>query len=236
MTSHNHGDWLPEPDPSGLGNVAETIAGLPEGSHRRAVRCDGVSMMSGGVRIACGVLSVALVALGGSVSPARSATLPQTVVDAVHGSVVGWAKSGTDWFVVDLTGRRGGWCGLDGAAWHVSLVQTKRLSPRVVSERPIGGAMCGNSLAWVRAGRFSDGRHQEAAFMLWTTPSIGAWTYIYRLDGGRLDLLARFAGDSVTLGSGTVTVGFENRGRSRHGELRDVYRFSGGRYRLVGRH
>ena len=28
--------------------------------------------------------------------------------------------------------------------------------------------------AEVRAGRFSDGRHREVAFMLWTTPSIGA--------------------------------------------------------------
>jgi hypothetical protein len=31
----------------------------------------------------------------------------------------------------------------------------------------------------------------------------------------------------VTLGRGTVTVRFENRGRSAHGELEDVYRFVG---------
>jgi hypothetical protein len=37
------------------------------------------------------------------------------------------------------------------------------------------------------------------------------------------------------LGRGTVTVSFENRGRSRHGEIEDVYRFADGRYRLVVR-
>jgi hypothetical protein len=71
--------------------------------------------------------------------------------------------------------------------------------------------------------------------MLWTTPAIGATTYVYRLDGGRLRRLARFGGDRVTLSAGTVTVGYENRGRSPHGELEDVYRFVGGRYRLVAR-
>jgi hypothetical protein len=95
--------------------------------------------------------------------------------------------------------------------------------------------MCGNELAWVRAGRFSDGRHREVAFMRWTTPSIGASSYIYRVDSGRFRLLAKFAADKVTLARGSVTVSFENRGRSRHGELEDVYRFFGGRYRLVRR-
>jgi hypothetical protein len=71
--------------------------------------------------------------------------------------------------------------------------------------------------------------------MLWSTPSIGASTSIYRIDGGKLRLLATFAGDKVALGRGTVTVSFENRGRSRHGELRDVYRFENGRYELVSR-
>jgi len=42
-------------------------------------------------------------------------------------------------------------------------------------------------------------------------------------------------GDKVTLGRGTVTVSFENRGRSRHGEIEDVYRFTGGKYTLVHR-
>jgi hypothetical protein len=39
----------------------------------------------------------------------------------------------------------------------------------------------------------------------------------------------------VTLGPGTATVSFENRGRSPHGEIEDVYRFRGGAYRLVRR-
>ncbi len=58
-------------------------------------------------------------------------------------------------------------------AWRV---ETSRLPVHVVDDRLIAGAMCGNELAWVRAGRFSDGRHREVAFMLWTDPSIGATT------------------------------------------------------------
>jgi hypothetical protein len=126
-------------------------------------------------------------------------------------------------------------CGLDGVSWRMALVETTQLPMRVIADRRISGAMCGNELAWVRAGRFSDGRHPEVAFMLWTTPAIGAWTYIYRLDGGRFHLLAKFGGDQVKLARGTVTVGFENRGRSPHGELKDVYRFAGNHYRLVSR-
>jgi hypothetical protein len=38
------------------------------------------------------------------------------------------------------------------------------------------------------------------------------------------------AGDRVTLRRGKVIVGFENRGRSPHGEIEDVYRFVHGRY------
>jgi len=37
------------------------------------------------------------------------------------------------------------------------------------------------------------------------------------------------------LGRGIVTVSFENRGRSPHGELEDVYRFDGVHYRLASR-
>jgi hypothetical protein len=57
-----------------------------------------------------------------------------------------------------------------------------------VADRRIGGTMCGNELAGVRAGRFSDGRHREVAFMLWTTPSIGAWTSIYCVGGAGVSL------------------------------------------------
>ena len=166
---------------------------------------------------------------------ASAATIPTPVFEAVHGRVVGWAKTGTDWFVVYVDRKGGDWCGLRGASWRMALVETTRLPVRVVADRRIGGAMCGNELAWVRAGRFSDGRHREVAFMLWTTPAIGAWTYVFRLDRRHFRLLAKFGGDEVTLGRGTVRVGFENRGRSPHGELEDVYRFVGGRYRLVRR-
>jgi hypothetical protein len=168
------------------------------------------------------------------VSLGRAAIVPVPVVDAVHGRLVGWANGGSDWFVVYLSGNGRGWCGFDGAAWHTGLVE-RRLPQRLVADRRLGRAMCGNSLAWVRTGRFSDGRHQEAAFMLWTTPSIGAWTYIYRLSHDHLRLLARFYGDRVTLRPGTVTVEFENRGRSPRGDLKDVYRFTNGRYRLAHR-
>jgi hypothetical protein len=169
------------------------------------------------------------------VAAASAATIPYPVFAAVHGRVVGWAKTGSDWFVVYVDGKGGGWCALRGAWWRMALVETTRLPVHVVADRRISGAMCGNELAWVQVGRFSDGRHREVAFMLWTTPAIGAWSYIYRVDGGRFRLLARFGGDRVTLGRGTVTAGFENRGRSPHGEIEDVYRFVGGGYRLVRR-
>ena len=70
--------------------------------------------------------------------------------------------------------------------------------------------------------------------MLWATPSLGATTYIYRVDGGRLTRLAALPGDKVTLGRGTVTVRFENAGRNPNGKLRETYRYEAGRYRLVG--
>src|SRR5947209_6203950 len=142
---------------------------------------------------------LALVLAGG----AAAATVPPPVVEAVHGRVVGWAKSGSDWFVVYVDRKGGDRCGLAGASWRMALVETTKLPVRVVADRRIGGAMCGNELAWVRAGRFSDGRRREVAFMLWTTPAIGASTYIYRVDGGRLRFLAKFGGDSVSLRRGT---------------------------------
>jgi hypothetical protein len=58
-------------------------------------------------------------------------------------------------------------------------------------------------------------------------------TYIYRLDGRHFNFLAKFGGDAVIVGVGIVTVAFENRGRSPRGEIKDVYRFIGGRYKLV---
>ena len=171
----------------------------------------------------------------GIVATAQAATVPPPVVEAVHGRVVGWARSGSQWFVVYVDRVGGGWCGLQGASWRMALVATSPLPVHVVVDRRIGAAMCGNQLAWVRSGRFSDGRHREVAFMLWTTPSLGATTWIYRVDGGRFGRLASFGGDNVQLGRGMVTVRFENRGRSPHGELQDVYRFTAGRYRLVSR-
>lgn len=178
------------------------------------------------------VAAVALALAAG----ARAATVPQPVLDAVHGRAAGWTRSADGaWFVVylDRTGR--GWCGLQGASWRMALVETRRLPVRVVADRRVAGAMCGNALDWVRAGRFSDGRHPEVAFMLWSDPALGATTSVYRLGPAGFTPLASFAGDRVVLGAGRVTVSFENRGLSPHGELEDVYRFVGGRYRLVAR-
>ncbi|MGZ4415053.1 MAG: hypothetical protein ACXVRZ_11885 [Gaiellaceae bacterium] len=163
-----------------------------------------------------------------------STVVPPPVLESVHGRVVGWARSAPDWFVVYVDRKGRDWCGLRGASWRMALVETSRLPVRVVADRRIAGAMCGNELAWVRAGRFSDGRHREVAFMLWTTPSIGATAFIHRINGHNYRRLAAFTGDRVVLGRGVVTVGFENRGRSRHGELEDVYRFDK-QYRLAKR-
>lgn len=164
----------------------------------------------------------------------RAGTIPPSVFDSVHGRIAGWAHSTRGyWFAVYVDRKGSDWCGLAGASWRIALVETRHLPMRVVADQRIGGAMCGNTLSWVRSGRFSDGRHPEVAFMLWSTPSIGAVTYIYRLDGARLMLLAKFGGDRVTIGAGTVTVAFENRGRSPRGEIEDVYRFANGRYKRV---
>jgi hypothetical protein len=178
---------------------------------------------------------VAVVALA-LASGVRAGTIPDPVFSAVHGRVVGWARSGNEWFGIYVDRKGSGWCGLDGAAWRMALVETTKLPMRVIADERIDGAMCGNELAWVRAGKFSDGHHREVAFMLWTTPSIGASTYIYRLNRNRLQLVAKFGGDRVTIGRGAVTVRFENRGRSPHGEVEDVYRFIRGQYKLIRRH
>lgn len=161
--------------------------------------------------------------------PRSGGTVPEPVFVPVRGRPAGWVRTGNSWFVVYVKGG-GGRCGYDGATWRIALVETTKLPARVVDDRRISGAMCGNDLQWVKAGRFSDGRHHEVAFMLWTTPAIGATTYLYRTDRGKLSLLATFPGDRVTLKRGTVTVTYENRGRSPHGELEDVYRFRDGRY------
>jgi hypothetical protein len=179
------------------------------------------------LRAACAVAVLAALAAGVS----RAATVPGAVQNAVHGRVAGWASSPGGYVAVYLDRPGGGWCGLDGSDWRLGVVSTR--AERLSSSLRIGSAMCGNSLAWLKEGRFSDGRHPEVAFQLWTTPSIGATTYVYRIVGPRLVKLASFPGDTVTLGRGTVTVRFENAGRNPDGKLREVYRFEGGRYRLV---
>jgi hypothetical protein len=161
-------------------------------------------------------------------------TVPEPVFVPIHGRPAGWARSGSNWFVVYVKGGTGR-CGLDGGHWRIALVETRQLPARIVADHAIGGSMCGNLVSWVKTGRFSDGKHAEAAFQLWTTPAIGATTYVYRLGGGKLTPLARFPGDDVELSPGTVTVTYENVGRSAHGETKDVYRYAGGRYKLVGR-
>jgi hypothetical protein len=179
------------------------------------------------LRAACAVVLSGALAVGTS----TAATVPGAVLDAVHGRVAGWVSSPGGFVAVYLDHPGGGWCGLEGAAWRLGVVNAK--AERLSSSLRIGSAMCGNSLAWLKEGRFSDGRHPEVAFQLWTTPSIGATTYVYRIEGARLVKLGSFPGDKVTVGRGTVTASFENAGRNPQGKLRDVYRFVNGRYRLV---
>jgi len=181
-------------------------------------------------------LFVSLLACLAFAGGASAATVPDPVFEAVYGRVVGWAHTGSEFFVVYVDRKGGDWCRLAGTSWRMALVETTPLPRRVVADRRISRAMCGNELAWVRAGGFSDGRHHEVAFLLWTTPAIGATAYIYRIEHNRFKPLAKFEGDRVVLGRGVVTVSFENRGRSAHGEIEDVYRFEGGRYRLTSRH
>jgi hypothetical protein len=178
-------------------------------------------------------VAAATVAAVAACATPSAATVPSPVADAVQGRVMGWARSSPDWFVVYVDRRGGAWCGLRGASWRIALVAESPLPAHVASRRRVGSAMCGNALAWVRAGRFSDGRHREAAFMLWATPSLGATAFVYRIERRRLVRLATFHGDRVSIKPGVVVVGFENRGRSPHGEIEDTYRFTRGAYHLV---
>ena len=167
---------------------------------------------------------------------AAADTLPYPVFAATPGKPVGWARSGALWFVVYVDRRGGDWCALRDAHWRMALLDPAKAPRAVTDDRLVAGAMCGNDLAWVRAGSFSDGRHREIAFQLRVTPSIGAQTFLYRVDGGRFRRLGVFWGDRVTLGRGTVTARWENRGRSPDGKsLRYVYRWAGDRYRLASR-
>jgi hypothetical protein len=166
-------------------------------------------------------------------APGAQGTIPFPLFESVHGRVIGWAKTGPDWFAVYVDKVGGDWCGLGHASWRIALVNPKEPHFQRSADRRVAPAMCGNELAWVHAGHFSDGLHREVAFFLWSTPAIGATAYIYRAASGHLRLLATFQGDSVKLTKGRVVVGFENRGRSPHGELEDLYRFRNGRYRLV---
>ena len=204
---------------------------------RRSVSARRVSVEQGALLFGGRLRSLVALSLAtlACVSSAGAATLPQSVFDAVHGRIDGWASTPGGWFVVYVDRAGADWCGLGGASWWMALVETKKLPVRVSVSKRISGAMCGNELAWVRTGRFIDGRHEEVAFMLWTDPAIGATTFIYRIGGGRFSLLAKFGGDRVVLGRGTVTVSFENRGRSAHGEIEDVYRWRDGHYRLTSR-
>jgi hypothetical protein len=216
--------------------VLETALAGPSPNQARRRFLGSRARLAAALVAIAGVLAVPLIAIGATQGwfSKSGGSVPDQVVFSVHGRTVGWAKSGNQWFVVYLHGKGEGICGLDGATWRMALVATTPLPAHVVDDRSVGGAMCGNELSWVRAGRFSDGKHREVAFMLWTTPSLGAWTYVYRIDRKRLVSLARFGGDNVVLGPGTVTVRFENSARSPHGELEDIYRFRNGRYRLVG--
>jgi hypothetical protein len=182
----------------------------------------------------CRVAPALLLSATALAAPAAGGVVPTPIADVIHGRVMGWAPTGHDWFVVYVDRAGDDWCGLRGATWRMALV-SRRVYSRVIFDRKVTGAMCGNALAWVRAGRFSDGKHREVAFMLWATSSLGATTYIYRVRRKRLFRLASFRGDRVTLGRATVTVSFENRGRSPHGELQQVWKFAAGRYRLTAR-
>jgi hypothetical protein len=211
--------------------LAQTIESTPKPRWTRRKRTAFT------VALAALVLAAPVFAIGATQNwwlSRSGGTVPEPVFVPIRGRSMGWARSGSNWFVVYVKGGTGR-CGLDGGQWRIALVETRRLPARVVSDRPISGSMCGNLVSWVKTGRFSDGKHPEAAFQLWTTPSLGATTYLYRLDGGRLARLAQFPGDHVELSAGTVTVTYENAGRSTHGETQDVYRFRDGRYRLAKR-
>src|SRR5712691_5013280 len=79
-------------------------------------------------------MAVAFVALA-LIGSASSATIPFSVFAAVHGRVVGWARSDPDWFVVYVDRKGGGWCGLEAASWRMALVGSSPLPEHVIADR-----------------------------------------------------------------------------------------------------
>jgi len=160
-------------------------------------------------------------------------TVPSPLLFAVHGRIMGWTRTDDGWAIVFLSGKASGRCGMNGASWHLGIASGHPLPFHLTSVEAVEPAMCGNRLQWVRSGSFSDGKHTEVAFMLWTTPSLGASAYVYRVTEGRLELLRRFAGDGFTLEKGKVVATFENRQRSPNGHLTMTYVYAHGNYHLV---
>jgi hypothetical protein len=99
--------WLKKRD--AIASLEENISSLPRCKLRPALamldRLRSAQITSGGQKFSPDQKTVLAVT-------AAAATEPTPVVEAIHGRVVGWAKSGSDWFALYVKRNGGGWCGL----------------------------------------------------------------------------------------------------------------------------
>jgi len=176
----------------------------------------------------------AVLALGLAVSGAAStATVPLPVLEAIQGRPVGWAPTGPDWFVDYLKAGEGSvWIRGCDLRWRAFPPRRRRRTSQPIVR--IGRSNV-RQTSWpgFRAGRFSDADIGRRIHALDNAVDRSAGLH-HRVRRQGFRLLASFGG--IESCSGAASSGWlENPGRSPHGEMLDVYRFSGGRYRLIAR-
>jgi hypothetical protein len=167
---------------------------------------------------------------------------PEPLRHAVHGRIAAWQRSdllvedGREWAVAYHVLKRKACDGEFNGTWRLTIL-TATVDRAI--DRPFDRSYCGTGLVWLRAGRFTDGRHPEVAVDLAVTPSIGHQARIFRVEGRRLRLLRTFNADRVRFvdRSGDrrpeFVLSWHHRARSPGGRASEqVWRWQNGRYRL----
>jgi hypothetical protein len=192
--------------------------------------------MTIGAPLPCAAL-VAL--LGTSVAAARP---PEPVRTAVPGRVAAWQQAdlapttGREWAVAYHLLERRQCDGEFNGTWRLAVVSASGV--RIIDRR-FDRSYCGGGVMWLRAGRLTDGRHDEVAVDLAVTPSIGHQARIFRVEGGRLRLLRTFNADGVRLadrsgdGRPDFVLRWHHPARAPDGRTSEqIWRWDNGRYRL----
>jgi hypothetical protein len=178
----------------------------------------------------------ALAAAGAAPKP------PEPLQAAIPGRIWGWQQAnltreaGREWVVAYHLLERRVCDGEFNGTWKLAVVSA---AGRRIIDRRFDRSFCGTGLMWLRAGRLTDGRHDEIAVDLAITPSYGNQARIYRVEGRKLRLLRTFNADGVRLAdrSGDERPEFvltwihPARAPDRH-TAEQVWRWENGRYHL----